>query len=259
MTPTTPRFALLVSAASGSGALLPLTHTTDGYLFRQIISTKQLEVANCIVFGEPTLYFFYGRPAYRMSSAGKSTILDAFSLVCFVLSPELLPSPKRLFPFDTGAMHRGLFSEHLHPRMTIASFEVYPDIREARKIVEIFYGNNFNYYMGKALSGKSFPVLEMEAQCYYSLLQHTALDETDDRKGSVEVQFTQNIPLTHENVMAVVMPEPFWDDNEIAEFVYNELMAEALSYDCYNAQPLEDTRAIMREVRSFLESKGLLR
>src|ERR1700730_8150266 len=106
MSITTQRFASLVSRATGIGELLPLTHTTDAYAFRNIISTRQLEVSDCIVFREPVLYLFYGRPAYRRSSAGKATSLDAFSLVSFVLRSELLPSPKRLFPFDTGAMHR---------------------------------------------------------------------------------------------------------------------------------------------------------
>lgn len=58
--------------------------------------------------------------------------------------------------------------------------------------------------------------------------------------------------------MAVVLPEDFWDDPEIAAFVKSDLMAEPLSYDCYHASPSEDTRAIMTVVREFFQKKGIL-
>jgi hypothetical protein len=252
------RFAALISGASGAGTLLPLTHTTDGYRFRDIVSTRELAVTNCDVFNEPLLYLFYGRPAYRSASAKKATILSAFSLVCFVLRTEALTRPRRLFPFDTGAMHNGFYSAYLHPDMSLDNFELECDVEEARKLVEIFYEDNANYFMGKCASGKTFPILEMEAHCYYSLIGTQAQTDTDDRKGSIEIQFDHNIALDPSNVLAVVMPEPFWDDTEISDFVVNELRADALSYDCFHAQPAEDTRAIMMEVRRFLSKKSLL-
>lgn len=251
------RFASFVGKAIGAGRLLPLTHTTDGYYFRDIALRKQLRTTNCPVFREPLLYLFYGRPAYRGATA-KATSLNAFCTVSFLLRSDTLPAPKRVFPFDTGAMQNSKFVDFLHPSMTISHFELNPRLDEARKIVGLFFGDNDRYYMGHSLAGKTFPVMELEAQCYYALIQAMGLLSADDRKGTIEIQLGSAVGLDPTNVMAVVAPEFFWDDHEILNFVSDYLRAEPLSYDCYHAQPAEDTRAIMQEARRFLSSRGFL-
>jgi hypothetical protein len=254
----TSRFAALISAAAGVAPLLPLTHTTDGYWFRDIISAKNLALNYCDVFKEDLLYLFYGRPAYRTSVTTRATLLDAFSFVCFVLRTETLPMPRRIFPFDSGAMSHGLYNAHLHPKMKLHDFEMATDLKEAQKLVDIFYGDNESYFLGRCIKGQKFPILDMEAQCYLSLIESKAQSDADDRKGSIEIQFDQCIALDPTDVLAVVLPEPFWDDKDVSDFVTEDLKAQPLSYDCYHAQPAEDTRAIMSEVRQFLKNRSLL-
>jgi hypothetical protein len=67
--------------------------------------------------------------------------------------------------------------------------------------------------------------------------------------GAIEVQFLQSIELTPETVLAVIMPEPFWDDKDVSKFVRDQLRADPLSYDCYHAQPNDDVREIVRVSR----------
>jgi hypothetical protein len=252
------RFASLVSQATGTGRLLPLTHTTDGYCFRDVLALKQLAVTPCPIFNEPLLYLFYGRPAYRAASTQKATSLNAFCMVSFILRSDVLPPPKRVFPFDTGAMVSNRFADFMHPSMSVDHFELNPQIEEARKVVATFFGDNDRYYMGHCVPGRTFSVLEMEAQCYYSLIQAMSLLSADDRKGTIEIQFGSSLDLNETNVIAVIAPEFFWDDDAISDFVCTDLNAEPLSYDCYHAQPAEDTRAIMQEARRFLIARGLL-
>src|SRR3954468_5326900 len=98
--------------------------------------------------------------------------------------------------------------------MTALNFTISPNIAEASKVVEVFYGNNRQYYMGRCIRDKSFAALEMEAQCYHSLISNIGQTEADDRKGSIEIQIDRSVPLSAENVLAVVLPGPFLDDPE---------------------------------------------
>jgi hypothetical protein len=98
----------------------------------------------------------------------------------------------------------------------------------------------------------------MEANSYSALINTQAQTKEDDRRGSIEIQYSNDVELTPDNVMAIVMPRPFWDDPDIAQFVCGTLGAEALSYDTFHAQPIEDVRSIMQAVLAFLTDKGLV-
>ena len=45
--------------------MLPLTHVTRGILAEDIIRKGSVEPSACKLFGEPLVYFYYGRPAYN--------------------------------------------------------------------------------------------------------------------------------------------------------------------------------------------------
>ena len=210
------------------------------------------------MFGEPLLYFFYGRPAYRTHDVKGAVSLNCSSLTCFVVQPDSLPKPKRIFPFDSGAMSRGFYEKHIHRRMKPSHFEIAADLSEAMKLVGHFYGSNTAYFMGAARAGIRFPVLDMEAQCFHSLISEKGASATDDRRGSVEVSYDCEVPLNRDTVLAVILPADFWDDPEISRIVKGELGAEPLSYDTFHAAPTEDTRAIMTVAKDFLTKEGYL-
>jgi len=50
--------------------LMPLTHITKGVVAADIANAGVISPHDDKVFNEPVAYFFYGRPAYRVSGDG---------------------------------------------------------------------------------------------------------------------------------------------------------------------------------------------
>jgi hypothetical protein len=87
---------------------LPMVHTTEYFRLPSIQSSNTLQASACKVFGEPLLYFFYGRPAYRDASQTSPTRDVGFYPICFVFRPgTIAKGAKRLYPFDSGASQSG--------------------------------------------------------------------------------------------------------------------------------------------------------
>jgi hypothetical protein len=95
---------------AGAPPELPLVHNTLCLRLPQLQSTGVLEPRDCCVFGEPLLYFFYGRPVFEPDGIGDEpdTCFD-FWPVCFVFKPGALASWARVFPLDSGAVNGGRF------------------------------------------------------------------------------------------------------------------------------------------------------
>jgi hypothetical protein len=91
------RFDDFLSTYSGELPELPLVHNTSCSQLEQILTTGILEPRDCSVFGEPLIYFFYGRPVYRSRKHGTSpdTRFD-YCPVCLVFKPGALSSLARL-------------------------------------------------------------------------------------------------------------------------------------------------------------------
>lgn len=125
-TATSPLSALslwLEKVTPCAGALA-WCHSTDAFALQEIIRRGQLHAnAPCDVFGEPLSYFFYGKPAYKKHSSSSMRTM-ARAPVVILMSPDLLESRKRVFPFDTGAFHRGRYWPWVHASMALQDFEV---------------------------------------------------------------------------------------------------------------------------------------
>jgi len=144
-------------------------HTTDAYGVQGVVDSGRLEPSACPVFGEDLLYFFYGRPAYRPSGAEPAVTLRAFFPVCFVLHPDPVRSPKRMYSFDSGAMNGGIFDTFLHHAMSLGDFALRADADTPGRVVSAFFGSNECYLRGRVQDGLAFPALELQAECYFEL------------------------------------------------------------------------------------------
>src|SRR4051794_27358138 len=91
---------------------LPLVHSARSYDLRRIIGRNQIAVAPCDVFNEDLNYFFVGRPAYKFGSRDEEATYWELP-VCFIFEYDVIPGVKRVFPFDTGAHHLGLYPEYV--------------------------------------------------------------------------------------------------------------------------------------------------
>jgi hypothetical protein len=237
---------------------MPSAHTTDGFSFRQVLRDKALKPSICAPFDEPLLYFFYGRPSYRVLKNFGPTSLSCFSTACFIFDTQTLPKPKRIFPFDTGAWIGGYYSDFIHPEMNPLHFEVHPTYSDAAKIVDLFFGSNQSYYSGRCRPDLALDVLDMEGQCLKAMLSTPGRTKFDDRRGTIELQLEGPLSLNDAKVIGIVLPSHFMDDPAVRKFCDVELGTSTIPYDCHHASPAEDTRAIMEVVGKFFRERGYI-
>jgi hypothetical protein len=254
---------------------LPLTHMTISKTFRQIIDSikPELQTKDCKVFkGESLLYFFYGRPAYRINSNGEAFSIPADLPVCFLFKPDCLSNYKRIYPFDSGAFFAGLynlkkdakelddFSLEPDKLKELDDFSLEPDQSTPPYVVAAFFGSNKNYYLNQVKKSldDTFDELDFESIYYYALNSIKLPTPFDDRRGTIEIQSDNPINIAVDNLLAVVLPVKFTKDSEITDFVFNKCKAKILHYYACHCSPVEYIGEIRREVMRFLEEKGYL-
>lgn len=206
-------FALGVDASLPSSQLLPYTHVTDAYAFRDVLESGELRPTHCRVFGTELLYLFYGRPAYRAAQEEESNGIDAYWPVCFVLDAAKV-NPVRCFPFDSGAFHRGLYADHVYHRMIKEDFEVSGDPASPPRLVNMFWQDERSYYdadVRRGLRPMNVDALEFEIKAYKDLIGSTGRAPFDERNSAIEVQLDAPIQLKG-NTVAVIMPTEFATD-----------------------------------------------
>lgn len=200
-------FAALVAATPPSSQVLPYTHVTDAYSLRDILASGELSPTHCTVFGTDLVYMFYGRPAYRAAQQEESNGIDAYWPVCFVLNAAAVV-PFRLFPFDSGAFHRGMYADHMYHRMIKEDFEIKADGSSPQRLVNLFWRDERSYYDAQAKGGLKdigAGTLDFEVKAYRELIASTGRARYDERASSVEAQMDRPIKLNG-NTVAVVLP-----------------------------------------------------
>src|SRR5688572_24122883 len=108
-----PLAAFLSRNSVTPGTTLPVVHSMSGYRFEKIWQNGRIESEECDVFvGENLNYFFMGRPAYKVGSREQDA--EHWQLpCCFIFDYQSIGSIKRVFPFDSGAHHNGLYPEYI--------------------------------------------------------------------------------------------------------------------------------------------------
>jgi hypothetical protein len=201
-------------------APLPLTHVTDCIRLPAILKAEELTPRMCSVFGDKRLYTFYARPAYRGSKKGPLHNLN-FAPVCFIIDPSATSAchPVAVFPFDTGALNRGLLADDVHPELSPYDFALEPTLDSAQRLAGIFFGDAKGYYSGR--SNKQHPPkfspFDAEIVAYDSLVRRGGNTSRDERATSIEVQFKDPLPLAGK-VIGIFLPQDFLDVPEIVSF-----------------------------------------
>jgi len=135
---------------------LPLVHTTDVYRFTNVLEDGVLEPRECDVFkGEPLLYFFYGRPSYRINASEGATGLDHYLPVCFLFRNSAVTPIKRIFPFDSGGFHNELYADAFHKEMKLDDFGLEPDQDTPGRVISLFF-ESADAYSGAPKTRKEF-------------------------------------------------------------------------------------------------------
>jgi hypothetical protein len=202
--------------------LMPLTHITRGIGAQDIVSANEVGPTECTIFGEPLAYFFYGRPAYRISGDGAVRV-EAACPYCFVFNAALIDKAKAIFAFDTGAFYKRLYKHILVDEMTIKDFLLERDKRRPNQIISTVFGSRETYFDGDLSKIPDADAVtqpwEFHARAYLHLLTSPGRNEPDDRICSIEVIFGDKIPLAGGNLLAVVVPHTLWDNDAKAPWL----------------------------------------
>ncbi|WP_298295040.1 hypothetical protein [uncultured Litoreibacter sp.] len=191
--------------------LLPLTHLTNMYGFRSIMTGMTLDPTDCSVFREKLLYLFYGRPAYRAMQSPTAKLKWNVP-VGFILKPEAIDHIKRVLPFDSGAFAKDLYSDVFSRESKVQHFMLEPNLESAAVCVKAFFGNNANYFRGNSeqvheLDNFDFELQGMEYLSRLPGVQAAKFDgSVDERASAIEVQVEKPITLD-DALLGMIVPE----------------------------------------------------
>jgi hypothetical protein len=253
-------FSSYVQGHEATPVELPLVHTTTCFRLNSIRGSHSIQTSPCEVFNEHLTYFFYGRPAYRDSSATKPVRDIGFYPICFVFKPGAISAtPRRLYPFDSGAFQEGLYEPAIPASHELLTYEVLATTESARRIVRGFFDADEPYLANQPKVGLLFKPGEIEADSYYHLINGGGDPDCDDRCSAIEVQIDVDLDLSARVLMAVVLPNSFLEDAPLREALLKVWRAVPLAYDAdLGMRPLEFHGYVRNIVRSFYRRLRLI-
>lgn len=249
-------FDELVNKATMTEPILPLCHTCDVYTFRSILKGGLLDVSQCEHFNERLLYFFYGKPAYRLSEDSVTSNLQ-FCPVTIAIKLNKSQDIKRIAPFDTGAFFKKKYSQHMHPKMSCDDFLLPPTFDIPSRIVTQFFGSNVNYCEGMP-NKKPIDPLNLEAESYQNIIHDQAIRECDDRGHTIEVQTSKPFSLGKSNVLFVMLPKVLLDHDDICDILLNRWGVKPIGYTSHSGRSSEYIGLIYKEFMTYLKKNGYL-
>ena len=239
-------------------AELPLVHTTEYFRLSSIQANHALRVNHCKIFDEPLLYFFYGRPAYRDPSQTEPTREIGFYPICFVFRPGAIRRARRIFPFDSGASQIGLYEPAINRAEALTAFELAGEVEDARRITDCFFETDEEYLSNEPRKNLCFSGSEEDAASYYLLINGGGDPSCDDRCSAIEVQVGADQDL-RKDVMAIVLPNCFLEDDALVSTIVSTWQAVPLAYDSDKGmRPLEFHGTIRHLIRRFYRESRLL-
>lgn len=212
---------------------LPLTHVAKALVAQDIIRDGHVKPQRDQTFEEPVAYFFYGRAAYRVSGDGsiKSAAACPF---CFVMDPQLATSATTIHAFDTGAFAKRLYSRIIMDEIDLEDFGLGNDYRTANKLISRAFGSRSAYVKGDPsnIASAACNPWDFHAKAYLDLLTSSGRNEPDDRIGTIEFVFRDEVPIAG-GVKALIVPHILWDAEQKTPWLTNleELGVEISTYE----------------------------
>lgn len=247
-----------LSAASVLPRRLPYFHSCSGKAFRSILASGKIEKRQCNVFDEELVYFFYGKPAYRMPDLEGNTRDSSRFPVCFVLSDLEDSSIKRVFPFDTGAMAYGIYEDVCGPEVNPMKFEIGADRNAISLFLGYLYANEADYFHARPQkSMEDVGALLFELQQILSFIVNYVQSNWDSRAHTVEVQQDQEVDILAAPIEAVILPESFLNDARVTDYLHNNSIIP-IDYSIHKSNPRNATEVLFDNAKRYLQDKGLL-
>jgi hypothetical protein len=242
---------------------LPLIHMTDVFRLVQIKKASALIAKEHKRFypGEKLLYFFYGRPSFRINADFGFTTASYFAPVCMIFDHKLIDSAFRIMPFDTGAFLDGRMEGVIHPDMDLSEFQLEVHPKTPMKLIKTFFHNELQYLTSQPVPnvpGLDDAVSETRfyVEAYNQLLRHRSNKNNDDRLHAIEIQINKNVSLGN-MIKAVVIPAR-WFDTRIAEHIEASWRATPIPYEMPAIyDPRECMGAVFEKVKTYIVQEGL--
>lgn len=216
------RFQSFIQSQEPVDGALPLTHITRAYTFDDMLDGDGIEPQYCEVLKEDLVYLFYGRPAYRARDGNNARLEFEWPIV-LIFNPDKVEKIKCVFPFDTGAFVLNVYKDFFDKSSKLEDFSLPPSLESARRVVGTYYQDNREYYSGYSRKNVNIPHRQYEAEGVLELASLPGVQDTesaanrrDERSAAIEVQTDEAIAFKGA-LIAVLLPEPYLNDDEIKE------------------------------------------
>jgi len=235
---------------------LPVFHTCRSFMARKHMLAKQLEAddAPCEVFNERITYLFYGRAAYKYALKDDATKQLNLYPVCFVFDLELIKDIKRIYPFDSGAMHHGLLSDFMDEMSVLADFEIEPETRRIADIVLKFFDNN-KAYVDARTNGQPVDPMDFESKAFVEMTNAFVGSRADERRVTIEVQAGHTVPFANGALKGMVVPMQYLESPFFRSFKQRPgFRITTYSIDVWN--PKQSFGVLAAAARQFVRNGG---
>jgi len=213
---------------------LPLVHSTPSYRLDSILEGEEIVPTECDVFRTPLTYFFVGRPAYKVHpSSGEAEYWELPS--CFIFEYDIVKAPEKIFPFDSGALHKGRMPNYVD-LMDRDDFDVQGLPDAPARIIGAYFPDLRSYMKGKAKDTAHFQkdytlgIFETQAKALHRMSIEKHNENIDDRRLSVEISTKETIDLKVSRPIAVVAPDEYFADAGFMNKVAVEWGALPIAY-----------------------------
>jgi len=238
-----------------SPCLMPLFHVCTSHAFRSIFHNLKLEPMPCKVFKEALIYFFYGKPAYRINDANKSRDASMYP-ICWGLDANSIQNIVRVYPFDSGSF-KDMISKKIATHFELDHFKLDNNFETIQKFIHYFYETNDNYFLGTpSLKNAAIPAQSYELQTILHLAEDRSAD-IDDRVNTIEIQTDTPINIKVNDIKILGIPAPLLNDPNVAEFIAeNEI--DFFTYDLHKFSPQTINYEFYSRTKKHYVEKGII-
>lgn len=210
-----PDFASLVQKLPHPDRMLGLTHITSSYTLRSIIEDGKVLPTLCKTLKQPLIYTFYGRASFRSKNDFVPTDLPSLFPSVLIFDPKLVPTPRYVFGFDSGAFISGQIDEYLHPHMPLFDFLLSPEPESAARLVNAIFADADSYLNNRPTPRLSISSSDFEAESYLRIVTGgRGSNRLDDRTSTPEIVFADAIEIAPA-VIAAILPDTLAVDEAI--------------------------------------------
>jgi len=246
---------VILTKSKTTPCLMPLFHVCTSYAFRSIFNDLRLDTKPCKVFNEPLLYFFYGKPAYRIKEGSEVGDASMFP-VCWGIDANSIEDIVRIYPFDSGSFD-GIISQKIADHFKLDNFKLDNNLETIQKFISFFYETNNNYFKGApSLDNASIPPQAYELQTLLRLAEDRD-KKLDDRANTIEIQINKPTNIGIKDIKILGIPAPLLNDPAVANFL-DDNDVNFFTYDLHKFSPSEMNSVFYSKAKELYLVEGII-